>query len=102
MSSHATGPSKGAASIPTKFPSRKDFQGLVTVVVGPSKKEFAIHKDLLSFYSDYFRAAFNGSFVEATDKKIELNDVNQEVFENFHAWLYTRKLVSADNKTLEY
>lgn len=44
------------------------------------------------FYSDYFRAAFNGSFTEATEGRIELRDVDLEVFENFHAWLYTRKI----------
>ncbi|KAI4729854.1 hypothetical protein E4T49_02314 [Aureobasidium sp. EXF-10728] len=115
MSSHSTGPSKGAASTLDKIPSRpyaaatgsslrtthrKHFQGLVTIVVGTSKKEFAVHKDLLVFYSDYFRAAFDGSFVEAIDKKIELHDVEKDVFENFYGWLYTRKLVSEDDKVL--
>ncbi|KAI4760355.1 hypothetical protein E4T52_04055 [Aureobasidium sp. EXF-3400] len=83
-------------------PVRKYFQGLVTIVIGPSKKEFAVHKDLLSFYSDYFRAAFNGSFVEAIDKRIELHDVDQEVFDNFHGWFYTRKFVCNDNRALGY
>ncbi|KAI4717950.1 hypothetical protein E4T48_05856 [Aureobasidium sp. EXF-10727] len=115
MSSHSAGPSKGAVSTLDKVPTRpyaaatgsnlrtthrKHFQGLVTIVVGPSKKEFAVHKDLLIFYSDYFRAAFDGSFVEAIDKKIELCDVQKGVFENFHAWLYTRKLVAEDDKVL--
>ncbi|KAH0351712.1 hypothetical protein KCU83_g4185, partial [Aureobasidium melanogenum] len=81
---------------------RKGFQGLVTVIAGASKKEFTVHKDLLSFYSDYFRAAFNGSFVEATDKKIELHDVEPEVFNNFHAWLYTRKLASNSDEPMSW
>lgn len=56
----------------------------------------------MTFCSDYFRAAFDGSFVEATNKKVELHGVKQEVLENFHAWLYTRALVSDDGKKLEY
>jgi len=71
-------------------------------VVDQSKQDFTIHKDLLVFYSDYFRAAFNGSFVEATDKKVDLFDVDQRVFEHFHAWLYTRKLVHEDDEPLSW
>jgi hypothetical protein len=79
----------------------KHFRGsVVTLVVGPDKKEFTVHKDLLVFYSDYFRAAFNGSFVEATDRKIDLFDANQEAFEHFLTWLYTRKLASDDEQPL--
>lgn len=81
----------------------KHFRGgLVTIVVSSAKKEFTIHKDLLVFYSDYFRAALSGSFVEATEKKIELFDVKQEVFEHFHAWLYTRNLASEDEEPLSW
>jgi hypothetical protein len=71
-------------------------------VVSQSKQDFTIHKDLLVFYSDYFRAAFNGSFVEATDKKIDLFDVDQKVFEHFHAWIYTRKLASDNDELLSW
>ncbi|KAH0342078.1 hypothetical protein KCU81_g5959, partial [Aureobasidium melanogenum] len=89
----ATGPSTGAVSTPDQTPSSKQFRGkLVTIIVGSTREAFSIHKDLLVFYSDYFRAAFNGSFTEAAEGKIELLDVDQEVFQNFHAWLYTRKL----------
>ncbi|THY30186.1 hypothetical protein D6D00_03095 [Aureobasidium pullulans] len=53
-------PSKGAVSTPDKLPSSKHFKGLVTIIVGCSEKHFTVHKELLIFYSDYFRAAFNG------------------------------------------
>ncbi|THY08532.1 hypothetical protein D6D01_09632 [Aureobasidium pullulans] len=81
-------PSKGAVSTPDKWPSRDS----VTLVVGQAKKAYTLHKDLLCFYSDYFRAAFNGSFKEAAERKIELSDVEDEVFEFFQLWLYTRRL----------
>jgi hypothetical protein len=81
----------------------KHFQGgVVTVVIGSTKKSFTVHKDLLIFYSDYFRAAFNGSFIEAIDKKINLLDTDQKAFEHFYAWLYTRKLASEDDKPLSW
>ncbi|KAG9518825.1 hypothetical protein KCU93_g8297, partial [Aureobasidium melanogenum] len=90
----ATGPSTGAVSTPNQTPSSKQFRGgFVTVIVGSTKEAFSIHKDLLVFYSDYFRAAFNGSFTEATEGRIELLDVQQDLFQDFHGWLYTRKLL---------
>lgn len=46
----------------------------MTVEVGPDKTAFKIHKDLLVFYSDYFRGAFNGSFQEAVEGKLSLPD----------------------------
>lgn len=80
---------------------RNHFQELVTIVVGSAKKDFTVHKELLVFYSGYFRAAFNGSFVEAAEKKIELLDIEANIFEEFHAWLYTRKIASEDGKNLK-
>ncbi|KAH0367800.1 hypothetical protein KCU65_g4458, partial [Aureobasidium melanogenum] len=65
------------------------YQTLVTVEVGSGKKKFVIHKDLLTFYSDYFRGAFNGSFKEAAEGKLSLLDEDVEVFDIFHKFLYT-------------
>ncbi|KAG9526778.1 hypothetical protein KCV07_g271, partial [Aureobasidium melanogenum] len=88
---------------PTRhLPCNKHYRGMVTLVIGSSKKDFTVHKDLLIFYSDYFRAAFNGSFSESTASKIELLDVEEEVFENFHTWLYMRKLSTEDDEALDY
>jgi hypothetical protein len=103
-------PSTGAISTPDKWPAwyevprnffdgvftysahSEHFQGLVTILVGPTKKPYTIHKDLLCFYSDYFRAAFQGSFKEATERKIELAGITTDIFEHFQVWLYTRRL----------
>jgi len=75
----------------------------VTVVVtGSKKKSYSLHKGLLCFYSDYFRAAFNGSFKEATDGKIELMDVEPEVFDIFQVWLYSRRLQASQKPALFY
>ncbi|CAD0082705.1 unnamed protein product [Aureobasidium vineae] len=108
-------PSKGAVSTPDKWPSRygttpaklqlvpcgaytfnsEHFQETVTLIVGIEKKAYNVRKDLLCFYSDYFRAAFQGSFKEATERKIDLPRVTKDVFEHFQVWRYTRKLDTA-------
>ncbi|KAK6000380.1 hypothetical protein QM012_003626 [Aureobasidium pullulans] len=64
----------------------------VTVEVGAEKKIYSIRKDLLVFYSDYFRAAFNGSFAEATERKISLLQERVDVFNVFNKFIYTRCL----------
>ncbi|THW88337.1 hypothetical protein D6D15_06065 [Aureobasidium pullulans] len=74
------------------------FGSIVTVEVGP-ERSFAIHKDLLCFYSDYFRAAFNGSFKEAAEGKISLPDCDAQIFYIFNGFLYTRELCSEAGKT---
>lgn len=66
------------------------FQGVVTIEVGPEKKAFIIHKDLLCFYSDYFRAAFNGSFKEAIDGKLSLPNEKAELFDIVNYFVYTK------------
>lgn len=65
--------------------------------VGPSKQDFTVHKELLGFYSDFFRAAFNGSFKEATEGRIELPDTQVDVFEIFQVWLYSRSLLNTED-----
>lgn len=74
----------------------------MTVVVGSEKKSYLLHKGLLCFYSDYFRAAFNGSFKEATDGKIELMDVEPKVFDIFQIWLYSRRLQTSEDSFPSY
>ena len=72
------------------------FQTLVTIEVGNDKKQFVIHKDLLTFYSDYFRGAFNSSFKEGAEGKLSLLDVDVEVFDIFHKFLYTGCLADGE------
>lgn len=64
----------------------------MTLIVGKEKKAYNLHKDLLCFYSDYSRTAFNGSFKEAAERKLELPGVETSLFEEFQIWLYTRGL----------
>jgi hypothetical protein len=74
----------------------KSYKEPVTLIVGAAKEHYCLHKDLLCFYSDFFRAAFNGFFKEATERKIELAEVETDVFEAFQVWLYTQDLSQND------
>lgn len=40
---------------------------IVTIYVGPKRKEFKIHKKLICGSADYFGKAFNGDFKEARE-----------------------------------
>jgi hypothetical protein len=68
------------------------YRSSVILIVGTAKVQYTLHKDLLCFYSDFFRAALNGSFKEATEHRIELPEVQIDVFEAFQVWLYTQSL----------
>ncbi|KAI4747143.1 hypothetical protein E4T50_02498 [Aureobasidium sp. EXF-12298] len=86
-----------AVSTPHKKPTSKHYSEMVTVVVGDSKQPFVLHKGLLCFYSDFFRAAFEGSFKESTERKIDLPDVGIDVFKAFQVWLYSQSLCNFED-----
>lgn len=65
---------------------------LVTIEVGPEKKVFHVYKDVLTSASPYFKAAFEGEFREATEKRIYVEDISTSTFEAFMDWLYFRQL----------
>ena len=52
-----------------------------------------MHKELLCNTSSYFRAALNGSFKEAKEQKIELEEEDVTTFKHFQYWLYSRTLL---------
>ncbi|THW58001.1 hypothetical protein D6D19_10466 [Aureobasidium pullulans] len=85
-----------AVSVATKIPPGNCFKGIVTVDVGPEGTSFMVHRDLLVFYSDYFRGAFNSSFKEAVECKLKLPDERVDVFSIFNKFIYTRQLFDED------
>lgn len=72
------------------------------MIVGTEEETFVLHKGLLCFYSDFFRAAFNGPFQEATEGKINLSDIDIETFEDFQVWLYSRILRNPEGPANKY
>ena len=65
---------------------------IVTVVVGPSRKEFILHKKLLCHHSEYFVAAFSEKFREGKENLLKLPEEDPIAFSYFVQWLYTGTL----------
>lgn len=53
------------------------------------REVFTVHKNLLCARSDYFKAAFTGTFTEAREGRITLEDEDPDTFRRFWSWLYT-------------
>ncbi|KAI4849945.1 hypothetical protein E4T44_01687 [Aureobasidium sp. EXF-8845] len=97
------GPATRAVSSLCKSPPGACFNGAyITVEVGSNKKKYIMHKDLLVYYSDYFRAAFNGCFREATDGKITLLDECEHIFEIFNQFVYSRRITDGVGHKLSW
>jgi len=64
----------------------------VTVRVGEADTavNITVYRNLLSDVSPYFRGAFEGSFVEATDRFTSLTDVTEQTFRMFLQWTQTQ------------
>lgn len=67
---------------------------MVQVKAGPNKTLFTLHKKILCDVAPYFKAAFEGGFVEATDQTLELPDEDSTMFEHFELWVYTGKFLA--------
>jgi BTB/POZ domain-containing protein len=61
----------------------------IQVLVGESKKDFQVPKDLLAKCSPVFNAMCNSSFKESIEGVIELPEDNPLTFANFMVWLHT-------------
>ena len=63
----------------------------IEVGTGENRQTFYIHRDLLLFYSGYFKGALNGGFAEANSGIVKPNTEEPAVFAGFVKWLYTQK-----------
>ena len=62
---------------------------MVQVKVGPNKALFVFHKKILCNVAPYFGVAFEGGFVEARERVLELPDDDSTMFKHFELWVYT-------------
>jgi hypothetical protein len=69
--------------------------------VGPEKKRFIVHQDLLTYHSEFFRAALTGKFKEAEEKTVPLPEDSEVIFEFFVHWLYHKEFPTTDNASTE-
>jgi hypothetical protein len=65
---------------------------------GRASKPFLVHKNFICYYSPFFNAAFNGSFIEGETQKLDLEDTRPDVFGIFVNWLYTQTVVDANGE----
>jgi hypothetical protein len=65
---------------------------IVNLFVGPERKRYAIHKNLLTKESDYFDKALNGAFKEAEDQSIDLPEESPATVDLLVGWLYQDKI----------
>lgn len=61
---------------------------MVNISVGPKRKKYHVHKDLLCNRSEYFRAMFQGGYKETQTKEVFLVDEEASVMELFVTWIY--------------
>lgn len=61
---------------------------MVHLFVGPKRKRFHVHKDLLCDRSEYFRAMFECGYIETQNKEVFLTDETASAVELFITWIY--------------
>lgn len=61
---------------------------MVTIYVGPERKRYLIHKDLLTKQSEFFDRALNGNFKEAEENSIYLEEESPAAFDLLVSLLY--------------
>ncbi|KAH9221525.1 hypothetical protein DL95DRAFT_474020 [Leptodontidium sp. 2 PMI_412] len=77
----------------------------VTILVHGT--EFKVPKDLLCYNSSFFNSAFNGSFKEGEEKKMDFQDCSAETFQLAVQWIYfsqinvpARQVIAQDSSTI--
>jgi BTB/POZ domain len=68
----------------------------VTITVGSHdcKETFIVYKEFLCYYSPFFDAAFNSSFIEGQTQTMEYPDAHPHVFGIFVQWIHTQTIGS--------
>ena len=72
---------------------------VVTILVGPAKTPFTIHKDLLCAHSPFFEKCLKSSFLERQRDEVELPEDSPEVFEHFVNWIYREDVFEPTDET---
>lgn len=69
------------------------FDTTVQIIVGQNKKAFTIHKGILYNVTPYFRAAFEGQFLESPKQVLEFPEEDETLFRHFQLWVYTKDIL---------
>jgi hypothetical protein len=55
------------------------------------ERKFLIHKDFICYYSEFFAAAFNGSFMEGQSQIMTFDNIDPKAFRLLVDWLYIQR-----------
>lgn len=66
---------------------------MATILVGPDKQKFVIHRTLLCSKSQYFTKALTGSFEESQTGIVILEDISPVLFQILVTWLHNGKII---------
>ena len=90
-------------------PDSTKFQDnpIVTLNVGPDRRTFHVHQELLFKSSPVFKAAFSGVYQESSERCMALLDEDPETVERLLQWLYSKsfgltKAVSLETSNERY
>jgi len=68
---------------------------------GSDEKAYLVHKDLLCWYSPYFKKALGGPFKEANEVSMSLAETEVEVVGIFVDWLYRQCLPAEEDPRIK-
>ncbi|KAI7359941.1 hypothetical protein KC354_g9077 [Hortaea werneckii] len=68
------------------------FSRTTTVLIGPERNCFVVHRGILCHYSNFFNRALNGRSSEAETNSVWLEDDDADTFERFLAWAYSSEI----------
>lgn len=75
-------------------------QTMVTIHVknenATKEQSFIVHKEFICYYSPFFDAAFNGSFIEGASQALDLEDVEPAIFALLVGWIYSQTVPPQD------
>lgn len=72
--------------------TKSQNNSMITLNVGPDKRAFHVHQELLCKSSPVFKAAFSGAYQESSERCIALPDEDPETVERLMQWLYCEYL----------
>ncbi|TGO25775.1 hypothetical protein BPAE_0073g00410 [Botrytis paeoniae] len=68
---------------------------LVQIFVGPERKTFSVHKNLIRRSGDFFKVVFqDNGFKEGAENKMDLPEDKPYIFQGFFNWMYTAQVGS--------
>ncbi|KAK3676223.1 hypothetical protein LTR78_003973 [Recurvomyces mirabilis] len=87
-----------------QYPPTEALDTIIELKVGqhPNIKSFFVHKDLITFFSGFFRAAICGNFAEAASGVVNLPTEDADTVAAFISLLYFRILPVSSGETSKF